>query len=83
MTAALADLRAGKTLEPFVKTPEQGAAEVLYGLGSAGGRQGDELAAMIYLRLSLFLAAAEWSRHHHFGGYLRAHQTERTGDRRL
>ncbi len=56
ITAALADLHAGKPLEPFVKTPEQGAAEVLYGLGAAGGRQGDELAAMIYLRLSLFLA---------------------------
>lgn len=55
VTAALEDLRAGKKLEPFVKTPEQGAAEVLYGLGAAGGRQGDELAAMIYLRLSLFL----------------------------
>jgi len=55
VVAALNDLRAGKKLEPFVKTPEQGAAEVLYGLGAAGGRQGDELAAMIYLRLSLFL----------------------------
>jgi tetratricopeptide (TPR) repeat protein len=56
VAAAMADLRSGKALEPVVKTPEQGAAEVLYGLGSAGGRQGDELAAMIYLRLSLFLA---------------------------
>jgi len=56
VTAALADLHAGKKLEPFVKTPEEGAAEVLYGLGAAGGRQGDELAAMIYLRLSLFLS---------------------------
>ncbi len=34
---------------------EQGAAEVLYGLGAAGGQQGDELAAMIYLRLALYL----------------------------
>ncbi|MGP8193671.1 MAG: tetratricopeptide repeat protein [Methylovirgula sp.] len=53
--AALADLKAGKKLDPIVKTPEQGAAEVLYGLGAAGGRQGDELAALIYLRLSLYL----------------------------
>ncbi len=53
--AALADLKAGKTLAPMVTTPEQGAAEVLYGLGAAGGRQGDELAALIYLRLSLYL----------------------------
>jgi tetratricopeptide (TPR) repeat protein len=56
ITAGLADLHAGKPFEPFVKTPEQGAAEVLYGLGAAGGRQGDELAAMIYQRLSLYLA---------------------------
>ncbi|WP_245412116.1 tetratricopeptide repeat protein [Methylocella silvestris] len=56
IVAALADLKAGKPLDLVVKTPEQGAAEVLYGLGAAGGRQGDELAAMIYLRLSLYLA---------------------------
>jgi len=56
VTSALDDLKAGKPLEQIVKTPEQGAAEVLYGLGAAGGRQGDDLAAMIYLRLSLFLA---------------------------
>ncbi len=28
---------------------------MLYGLGAAGGQQGDELAAMIYLRLALYL----------------------------
>ncbi len=54
--AALADLKAGKPIDLSVKNAEQGAAEVLYGLGAAGGRQGDELAAMIYLRLSLYLA---------------------------
>ena len=54
--AALADLKAGKPLATLVKTPQEGAGEVLYGLGAAGGRQGDELAAMIYLRLSLYLA---------------------------
>lgn len=55
--AALADLDAGKPLAPLVRTAEQGAAEVLYGLGAAGGgREGDELASMIYLRLSLYLA---------------------------
>jgi tetratricopeptide (TPR) repeat protein len=52
---ALVDLKAGKKLEPLIKTPEQGAAEVLYGLGAAGSRQGDELAALLYLRLSLYL----------------------------
>lgn len=55
IVAALAELKAGKVLVPFVRTPEDGAAEVLYGLGAAGGRQGDELAAMVYLRLSLYL----------------------------
>ena len=56
VTAALADLRAGKPLEPLIRTADQGAAEVLYGLGAVGGRQGDELAAIVYLRLSLFLS---------------------------
>jgi tetratricopeptide (TPR) repeat protein len=55
VTSALADLKAGKPLPPFVRTAQQGAAEVLYGLGAVGGRQGDELAAMIYLRLSSYL----------------------------
>ena len=42
-------------LNPLVKDAQEGAAEVLYGLGAAGGQQGDELAAMIYLRLALYL----------------------------
>lgn len=53
--AALAALKAGKTLAPLVKDVDQGSAEVLYGLGAAGGRQGDDLAGLIYLRLSLYL----------------------------
>ena len=56
IASAMASLRDGKVLEPLIKTADQGAAEVLYGLGAAGGRQGDEVAAMIYLRLALFLA---------------------------
>jgi tetratricopeptide (TPR) repeat protein len=52
---ALADLNAGRALGPLVRGPKEGAAEVLYGLGAAGGRQGDELPALIYLRLSLYL----------------------------
>ena len=56
ITSALASLKAGKPLEPLIKTVEQGAAEVLYGLGAAGGGQGDDVASMIYLRLSLYLA---------------------------
>ena len=52
---ALAKLNGGTPLARLIATPQQGAAEVLYGLGSAGNRQGDELAAMIYLRLALHL----------------------------
>ncbi|WP_237476990.1 tetratricopeptide repeat protein [Lichenibacterium dinghuense] len=54
--ALQADIRADKPVQPLIRTAQEGAAEVLYGLGAAGGRQGDELAAMIYLRLSLYLA---------------------------
>ena len=54
--ALTADIRDNKPIQPLIKSAQEGAAEVLYGLGAAGGRQGDELAAMIYLRLSLYLA---------------------------
>ena len=56
ITSALTALNAGKGLEPLLKSADQGAAEVLYGLGAAGGGQGDDVASMIYLRLSLYLA---------------------------
>jgi tetratricopeptide (TPR) repeat protein len=52
---ALADLKANHTLDPIVHNAKEGAAEALYGLGSAGSRQGDELPALVYLRLSLYL----------------------------
>jgi tetratricopeptide (TPR) repeat protein len=55
VAAGRADIKAGKPLEPLVKDAREGAAEVLYGLGAAGNQQGDELAAMIYLRLALYL----------------------------
>ena len=51
----LADIAAGKPLPPIVRNARDGAAEALYGLGGAGTTQGDELAAMIYLRLALYL----------------------------
>ncbi len=54
--ADLADIAAGRPIQPLIRSAQEGAAEVLYGLGAAGGRQGDELAAMIYLRLSLYLS---------------------------
>lgn len=52
---ALNELAAGKPLPSFIQNPQDGAAEVLYGLGSAGTQQGDELASLIYLRLALQL----------------------------
>ena len=56
----LAALNAGKPLEALVHSAKEGAAEVLYGLGGAGSRQeGDELPALIYLRLSLYLRPAD------------------------
>ena len=53
--AALRTLDANKPLEPLVRSAGGGAAEVFYGLGAVGGQQNDSLAAMIYLRMSLFL----------------------------
>ena len=53
--AGLDQLEAGKKMSPVVDNASEGAAEVLYGLGSVGGRQNDELAAMIYLRLALHM----------------------------
>lgn len=55
MRAGADAVKAGKPLPAFVANAEQGAAEVLYGLGSIGGRQSDDLASMIYLRLALAL----------------------------
>ncbi len=52
---ALADLKANQTLDPLIHNAKEGVAEALYGLGSAGSRQGDELPALVYLRLSLYL----------------------------
>ncbi|MDB5571891.1 MAG: Tetratricopeptide 2 repeat protein [Hyphomicrobiales bacterium] len=53
---AMRRIEANEPLEPLIRTAIAGAGEVLYGLGAAGVRQGDELAAIIYLRLALHLA---------------------------
>jgi tetratricopeptide (TPR) repeat protein len=53
---AMRRVEANQPLEPLVRSAVAGAGEVLYGLGAAGVRQGDELAAIIYLRLALYLA---------------------------
>jgi tetratricopeptide (TPR) repeat protein len=56
ITDLLTRIQDGKPIESAVPSVAAGAAEVLYGLGAAGNRQGDELAAMLYLRLALWLA---------------------------
>lgn len=51
----LEQLEAGRTLPALVSTPAAGAAEVLYGLGAALGRQGGEDLALVYLQLGRWL----------------------------
>lgn len=56
--ANLEALRAGESLPRAVSSVNEGASEVLYGLGSVGISDGDDLIALIYLRLALHLAPA-------------------------
>jgi tetratricopeptide (TPR) repeat protein len=49
------ELALGKPLEDRIKNEKNGAAEVLFGLGSAVTRDGDELSSLIYLRLATWL----------------------------
>lgn len=52
---AIKTLEAGNALSDDLDSVADGAAEVLYGLGTFGSREGDELASLIYLRLSIWL----------------------------
>jgi len=49
------ELAAGKKLPPLVDSPQQGAAEALYGIGASLTRQGGEDLALVYLQLALYL----------------------------
>ena len=51
-----AQIEKGEPIASAVPNAAAGASEVLYGLGAAGNRQGDELAAIIYLRYALYLS---------------------------
>ncbi|MEJ8571720.1 tetratricopeptide repeat protein [Microbaculum marinum] len=53
---ALQNIDAGRVPQPIVKSAQEGAAEVLYGIGSALGSDSGEEYAAIYLRLGLHLA---------------------------
>jgi tetratricopeptide (TPR) repeat protein len=48
-------LKGGGRVPPLVDSPQSGAAELLYGLGSALGRQGGEDLALFYLQLAIYL----------------------------
>ncbi|WP_153768514.1 tetratricopeptide repeat protein [Labrenzia sp. CE80] len=50
-----AEIEAGNPLEPLVATPAAGMSEILYGLGSAIGRDGAEELSTAYLQMALHL----------------------------
>ena len=52
---AMREVEAGKKLPPIVNSPQAGAAEALYGIGSTLTRRGGEDLALVYLQLSLYL----------------------------
>jgi tetratricopeptide (TPR) repeat protein len=49
-------IKRGDKLPPLIDSPQAGAAEVLYGLGSALGRRGGEDLGLVYLQLALYLS---------------------------
>src|SRR5207247_9998732 len=53
---AIENLKNGKPLPMLADSAQVGAAEVLYGLGSALGRRGGEDLGLVYLQLALYLA---------------------------
>lgn len=52
---AIAKISSKEPLQRIVGNTQQGAAEVLYGLASAGILQGDEATALLYLRFATYL----------------------------
>ncbi|MEH2512380.1 tetratricopeptide (TPR) repeat protein [Nitrobacteraceae bacterium AZCC 1564] len=51
----LRETKAGKKLAPLADSPQQGAAEALYGIGASLTRRGGEDLALVYLQLALYL----------------------------
>ncbi|MBR0757325.1 tetratricopeptide repeat protein [Bradyrhizobium jicamae] len=49
------ETKAGKKLPPLVESPQAGAAEALYGIGTTLTRRGGEDLALVYLQLALYL----------------------------
>jgi tetratricopeptide (TPR) repeat protein len=52
----LREAKAGKKMPPLVDSPQTGAAEALYGIGTSLTRRGGEDLALVYLQLALYLA---------------------------
>jgi tetratricopeptide (TPR) repeat protein len=50
-----ADIEKGAATPRLIATVQQGAAEALFGLAASSGRDGEDFAAVLYLRLALFL----------------------------
>jgi len=53
---AMDEIKGDEKLPPLVESPQAGAAEVLFGLGTSLGRQGGEDLALAYLQLAIYLA---------------------------
>jgi tetratricopeptide (TPR) repeat protein len=53
---AMNEVKEGEKIPPLADTPQTGAAEVLFGLGTSLGRQGGEDLALVYLQLAIYLA---------------------------
>ena len=53
--ASLAEIKAGGTINAAIRTPSQGVAEILTGLGAAIGQEGGLELAALYIRAGLFL----------------------------
>ena len=51
----LADIEKGAATPRLIANSQQGAAEALFGLAASSGREGEDFAAVLYLRLALFL----------------------------
>jgi tetratricopeptide (TPR) repeat protein len=52
---AMRETQANKKLPPIADSPQAGAAEALYGIGSTLSRRGGEDLALVYLQLALYL----------------------------
>jgi tetratricopeptide (TPR) repeat protein len=49
------DIEKGAATPRLIASPRQGAAEALFGLAASSGREGEDFAAILYLRLALYL----------------------------